>query len=1024
MNNIPTTYTWSDEKTVQGGIGRFNKAENKEQKTTIFEATKKAFRLENTLGSWISDETNKRWTVDEDFDFSTAYDSLPESYQLNEDISNKFSKALNQDHFNAIKSQIDRELEDREYMANAGWKGVVANLTAGIIDPINLIPIGGTAFRVGKGGYSILKAGLRTASVAAGAITAQELALHSSQQLRTGTESAFNVGAGALLGGVLGATGRAWVMKNNPKEFDKLAKGLQKELTIPSEDLAYDKQSIGAASINTKSTAELLAENSLKYDKVFKPIAKIHPNLRLLYSPNVTARLGVQRLAEIVPTLKKNAKGIATNTSVESKIKLDKADLGYVLGNLDTAYKTQKLRLGNTAKKKIKFNEDVSKALIFKERAKDMGVSQEAIDASEYVKRNVFDKYAKRGLEIEGFWDNPKEITKNMDRYFHRLYDKPKIVKNYDNFIKVIGRYIEKEYIKTLEEKATAKTPKQKGKVEFAQIAASDKEIISEEAQKVFEKVTGQESDVWQGGIALGSGKGSPLKGRKLLIPEEELIDFLELDIEKVLKHYTNSMSPRLQLAKEFGNNFLTDNLSTAPKSQVLKDYISNYNDLVAKTGNDPKKLLKLKTQKEQDLSDIFALRDRLLGRYGYSENPNSWSYRVQKGLKQLSTMTLLGDVGASQLPDIGKIIMSGGVFKLFSKGINPFIKNVKSTKLNTTHRQQMQRMLNGLTLYTESRSMKLAGVMEDYGRHTKFERGLDFAADKAMLITGMNHINMGLRNAVSGAIQSEIYDAMKAVVNKTASKKTIEKLAVSGINTEDAIKMFKLINKHGDIVDDIIFPATQLWGHENRYLTDIFEATMQKELDAAIVTPGVGNTPLWMSKSGLNLLGQFKSFAFSSMEKTVIPLIQNFDVNKAQGLVAMVSLGTMVAAYKHKIAGRKIPEAAALIQEGIDRSGVLAYLVDWHNGIEDFTRGAVSISQFTGANKGKKYYNRLSLLGPSTKQAENIYKILSDIASGKPRRSTTHAARMLIPLQNMIGIRQVLDAWEDEFNQNMNVKK
>lgn len=107
-----------------------------------------------------------------------------------------------------IKQQIDRENADRRVLSEAGWSGLAAALTAGVVDVPSLIP-GGAAFQGIRGGATAARVAGRTALVAGAEATAVEGVLQAQQQTRTALESATAIGGSFILGGILGGTAGA-----------------------------------------------------------------------------------------------------------------------------------------------------------------------------------------------------------------------------------------------------------------------------------------------------------------------------------------------------------------------------------------------------------------------------------------------------------------------------------------------------------------------------------------------------------------------------------------------------------------------------------------------------------------------------------------------------------------------------------------------------------------------------------------------------------------------------------------------
>jgi hypothetical protein len=124
-----------------------------------------------------------------------------------------------------LKDRVRRERSDRQTIADAGGWGLASSLAAGFTDPILLASMAIPLAPAIAGASRVARVGAGVAATAA-VDTAAEAVLHSGQELRTVGESAFNVGAGALLSGVLGG-----IVTRIPKgEFDAVRREVQAEI--------------------------------------------------------------------------------------------------------------------------------------------------------------------------------------------------------------------------------------------------------------------------------------------------------------------------------------------------------------------------------------------------------------------------------------------------------------------------------------------------------------------------------------------------------------------------------------------------------------------------------------------------------------------------------------------------------------------------------------------------------------------------------------------------------------------------
>ena len=96
------------------------------------------------------------------------------------------------------------------------------------------------------------------------------------------------------------------------------------------------------------------------------------------------------------------------------------------------------------------------------------------------------------------------------------------------------------------------------------------------------------------------------------------------------------------------------------------------------------------------------------------------------------------------------------------------------------------------------------------------------------------------------------------------------------------------------------------------------------------ILTPGVGDRPLWMHWGIGAHAGQFKSFAMATMRAVLIQGAQSMDAKNIQCALASTAIGAGIYALKQVESGKELSDnPAKILLEGIDRGGLTAYLMD-----------------------------------------------------------------------------------------------
>ena len=173
-----------------------------EEAPSVAEIGKALYRQENLIGSLVAQEAGLPDTKDDpDFD---AYSMFTEDERLDKSFATQAMYADTKDEVESFRRQYARERKDRDTIAKGGATSFLLGLPIAVADPISLLTIGGATVNTYRAGKSILSSGLVTGSLVGAETAVQEAALHSTQLTRTYGESAINIGAATLLGGVLG----------------------------------------------------------------------------------------------------------------------------------------------------------------------------------------------------------------------------------------------------------------------------------------------------------------------------------------------------------------------------------------------------------------------------------------------------------------------------------------------------------------------------------------------------------------------------------------------------------------------------------------------------------------------------------------------------------------------------------------------------------------------------------------------------------------------------------------------------
>jgi hypothetical protein len=274
------------------------------------------------------------------------------------------------------------------------------------------------------------------------------------------------------------------------------------------------------------------------------------------------------------------------------------------------------------------------------------------------------------------------------------------------------------------------------------------------------------------------------------------------------------------------------------------------------------------------------------------------------------------------------------------------------------------------------------------------------------MYINMMSRWTEMAKSMASVTIGSRILEDSMTWGKGTLSDKWKTALASSGINEAMAKRIAIQFEEHGTTLKHNFMANTAEWTDD--VAKKAFQAALNKDINITVVTPGKGDTPLWMSTEMGSTLAQFKKFAMAASQRILIRGMQEKDADFLFGSILLLGSGMLVDKLYHKTRFNRDYDKLSLTEKlmnGFDRSGLAGIYVDVNKAIETLTDNRFGISPLLGA--GKPYgsstrWKMGTVLGPSGGQIYNIFDIIYDTASGKYNHHTAKNVRRLIPWQNV----------------------
>lgn len=1076
-----------------------------------------AFRIDNSIGSLIATIPFNQ------FEAVEGYNPFEDDNTLAgyEDYADAFIHSQSPLETSAIKQRIDRQIQDRTLLAEAGGAGFTSSLAMGVIDPINVaatfIP-GGLAVR---GGSVARTAGtLALSNAAAGVLS--ETALSATQETRTLTESALNVAFDATLGGVMGSA--IQLVKNRGALAAKFRNDVIGEQQTQPQNIPNNipgDRSIGAAEVFDTT----LEQEAIKGPSFVNRTMNVSPVGRVAQSPSKIARQVNQQLAENNFTYAKNEEGIASFGAVETAVRRFDALIYKQVESTRDYYKQYKQAArtgGDIRMSHIQFSEAVGDAM----RNGDQHAIPQVAEAARAI-RPIVEQTKDHMVELGILREGVKVTT--AESYFPRIYKFDKILSDRSEFKKVIAdwlgetnqiavnkaqgsldkavagieraenarpaaeklgaeireaeswsgkktellsevdknvRLIGEKQAVTDElsaliglEKQTKKQAKRQAQLE-RKLSAIDnaeqtlpklqrhleildkprqfrneharlsrhansltrfdrrrqaamrrmepmaREELEAAADDIINKIIGAPAGIVPGElIPDGLTKHAGFtKARTLNIPDERIKDFLESDVNYVMENYIRQVAPEIELTKRFGR---------VDMDGQIKAITEDYNRLISEAAT-PKERAKLEKRRDADLRDIRAMRDRLLGTYGAPKDPASFFVRAGRVARHVNFLRLLGGMTISSLPDMARPIMQHGL----RSALKPLGKMMTDISKMRIAKADLREMGIGLEYALSSRSKVIADLNDPYSRRSFLERGLEWSSQKFGNFTLMNQYTDTMKMWSGLITQSKVLNAAKAVAGgKKLSKKEITKLAHIGIDESMLHRIADQYSRHGEDLDGLLTGHSHLW--DDRVVREAFQSAILKDVRTTVITPGIGDTPLMMSSELGKIVMQFKTFFFATHNRALVSGIQSGDASFYYGALLQVGLGSLVYVLKSMMAGREInTDPANLVKEGLDWSGMMGWLGEPNNVLENLSGGTYGMSAMFGGPPASRYQSRNgigALLGPTFDLGGDIKNITAGVLNGEFDDREVRSVRKLLPFQNLFYLAPLLNQVEEQ---------
>lgn len=526
---------------------------------------------------------------------------------------------------------------------------------------------------------------------------------------------------------------------------------------------------------------------------------------------------------------------------------------------------------------------------------------------------------------------------------------------------------------------------------------------------------------------AKNAGKAArrgPAKARVYDIPDEMVEKYLVNDDHVLTESYVRSLASDIELMKTFGSIDPEDSLKKIQDdyARVEESTAQHLRDN-GKEGEIADTLRKLRKAKNNDIRDFQGVWERLRGTYGQSGDDYGTPLRSAERIAMSANyMANLGGMTISAFTDVGRPVMVHGLERTMNDAIIPMITEFKNYRLAS---RDVKETGTALDMVLNTRGRALMGMDEYQPMMNRMEAVTGHMQHNFGIISLMAPWNAAIKQFSGVITQSRM---LRGVLDIAAGKELkpaeSEYLAANFIDKSMASRIADQFNKYGVKTEKVHIPNVRTW--DDNEAAETFRAAVRRDVNRTIVEPGQ-DKPLWMSKPGLKLIGQFRSFSIASLQRTTLAGLQQRDAAVLNGTILSTILGMGVYTLKSE-SGGYTPDFSPgnMIAEGVDRSGVLAWMMDASNMAEKVSRGRIGVHALLGGPPMSRYASRSaleSIFGPTYGMIGNLVQLSGNAFAGDWQAADTHTLRRLMPYQNLFYLRSIFDEAEEGINSSLGVE-
>lgn len=941
---------------------------------------------ENTVASWNQDLAYV--SEEEATEGYDQYSYIPEDLS---DLPNSvWDKVDSPMSMSQKVAEVRKEREQEKIQADGGFSYFLGQLSGFITSPEQ---VAGFMALPARGATMLSSAG-KTAALVAPLEVGHELAMHETSEYRTLQESAINVSASVVLGGLIGgAFGR------------KLANNIGKTV---HDDIAEAVNNHGIRSIGAAEVSGIpRAEGELIENPPWIKWGVLGPGRLLASTKNTDSARLFNDFAEHGFQTGKTKQGHAQQISLETDVNQEiggyirsanvAVNKGYqsfvgASGKLDLA----KGAIQNRGKRKV-FEEHVHWAMVNDDklplgRVTDPAQIAAVEETARTLRSSVYDKTLAVAKEA-GLLDAEDFATKFAKSYAPRRWNKRAVMNDRKLFKESLkDKYIEIRPQRLLDEAKAAhaakyakrvKSAKAKGKPvpkeeEFIKTVEDyqnvriehDEEIrMNDSINNSYDRIVHSfDQDVFMAGGGTKTGVGSAFHERTIPLDDNFLLKngWLESNLEGMTMNHVNRVLKPSRMTMKFGDPEMEGRLIEMNRS--YKDEIDELYDV------DPKAAKKLDNRRIKELETHRLLRDRWYGRKSVPTTKAGAAINdIFRGFRNLNTSLMMGMVLPTSAGDVARWNIAT-LYKPELGELGPkLVDALKTAKLNKKQHIALAIAHETDTRIRQARLFDGTELADVHGATVATDLWVKGTGSLSKGLMSMTHLapytDMG-KTMAAAYVQNDVIHSLRNFAKLSAKNK--QHMARLGFDANDArilkeeLARSRLLPEEERGIylvsmDDADIPGHATVFNPENMADQVFAKKMGtilfRESERSIVSPTIIDMPMWLGDTEAGkTVAQFSSFAFAAVNQIGVPMGRRINAARYgfEGVDAkaymltgqLVGGGLLAVILRNAINGRldemKDWSAMDYAINSVDYSGAVPLTMMGFNGINMLTQNGL----------------------------------------------------------------------------------